>query len=50
MFDKNISEETRSNIAKRRGNNIKTLFGLPYKQDIDGEDFVVLGVAPMIPA
>ena len=44
MFDKNISEETRSNIAKRRGNNIKTLFGLPYKQDIDGEDFVVLGV------
>ena len=24
MFDKNISEETRSNIAKRRGNNIKT--------------------------
>jgi arginase family enzyme len=44
VFDKNISEETRSNIAKRRGNNIKTLFGLPYKQDIDGEDFVVLGV------
>ena len=44
MFDKIISEETRSNIAKRRGNNIKTLFGLPYKQDIDGEDFVVLGV------
>ena len=44
MFDKIISEETRSNIAKRRENNIKTLFGLPYKQDIDGEDFVVLGV------
>ena len=44
MFDKIISEETRSNIVKRRGNNIKTLFGLPYKQDIDGEDFVVLGV------
>ena len=31
MFDKIISEETRSNIAKRRENNIKTLFGLPYK-------------------
>mgnify|MGYP001535467793 CR=1 FL=1 len=44
MFDKIISEETRNNIAKRRENNIKTLFGLPYKQDIDGEDFVVLGV------
>ena len=43
-IDKIISEETRSNIAKRRENNIKTLFGLPYKQDIDGEDFVVLGV------
>lgn len=44
MFDKIISEETRNNIAKRRENNIKTLFGLPYKQISMAKILLFLGV------
>lgn len=44
MFDKVISEEKRKELADRRRNNFKTIFDLPYKQEIEDEDYVVFGV------
>lgn len=45
MFDKNIiTPEQRKTFERWHKESINTLFGLPYKQNFDGEDFCVLGV------
>lgn len=39
-----ISDETRERILGRRPDSMRTLFDLPYKWDIEDEDYVVMGV------